>query len=352
MNSKILDNKTILITGGTGSFGKKMLQIVLAESKPKRLIIFSRDELKQFEMVQKWNPTKYPCLEYVLGDVRDKERLTRVFEGVDYVIHAAALKQVPAAERNPEEYIKTNVIGAMNIIDAAIDNKVDKVVALSTDKACNPINLYGATKLCSDKLFVAANGSEAIRSKTKFSVVRYGNVLGSRGSVIPFFQERAKTGVLPITDEKMTRFWITLDQAVHFVITCLARSKGGEVFVPRIPSMRIVDLAKAIASECKHEIVGSRPGEKINEVLISEDEARNAIEFKECFIVQNNFNLRNGLLNHLGKDKGRDCSEGFKYTSDTNTEWLSIEDLKILVEKITDDYSIENSRWSMNDVPE
>ncbi|MCK5083591.1 MAG: UDP-N-acetylglucosamine 4,6-dehydratase (inverting) [Candidatus Omnitrophica bacterium] len=352
MNSKILDNKTILITGGTGSFGKKMLQIVLAESKPKRLIIFSRDELKQFEMTQKWNPSKYPCLEYVLGDVRDKERLMRVFGGVDYVIHAAALKQVPAAERNPEEYIKTNVIGAMNIIDAAIDNKVEKVIALSTDKACNPINLYGASKLCSDKLFVAANGSEVRRSQTKFSVVRYGNVLGSRGSVVPFFQERAKMGVLPITHADMTRFWITLDQAVHFVITCLGRSKGGEIFVPRIPSMRIVDLAKAIASECKIEVVGVRPGEKINEVLISEDEARNAIEFKECFIVQNNFHLRSGLLNHLGKDKGQDCPEGFKYTSDSNTEWLSIEDLKMLVEKITDDYSIENSRWSMDDVPE
>ena len=235
MNSNVLDNKAILITGGTGSFGKKMVQIILNEYKPKRLIIFSRDELKQFEMTQKWNPSHYPCLEYVLGDVRDRDRLTRVFEGLDYVIHAAALKQVPAAERNPEEYIKTNVIGAMNIINAALVNNVKKVIALSTDKACNPINLYGATKLCSDKLFVAANGSEGIRSKTKFSVVRYGNVLGSRGSVIPFFQERVKIGILPITDNNMTRFWITLDQAVHFVITCLARSKGGEIFVPKIP---------------------------------------------------------------------------------------------------------------------
>ncbi|MCK5179977.1 MAG: UDP-N-acetylglucosamine 4,6-dehydratase (inverting), partial [Candidatus Omnitrophica bacterium] len=242
----MLDNKTILITGGTGSFGKKMVQIVLTEHKPKRLIIFSRDELKQFEMAQKWNPSKYPCLEYVLGDVRDKERLTRVFDGVDYVIHAAALKQVPAAERNPEEYIKTNVVGAMNVIDACIKNNVKKVIALSTDKACNPVNLYGATKLCSDKLFVAENNNVAL-DRTKFSVVRYGNVLGSRGSVIPFFQERAKTGVLPITDDAMTRFWITLDQAVHFVISCLSRAKGGEIFVPRIPSMKITDLANAIS---------------------------------------------------------------------------------------------------------
>ncbi len=350
----MLNDKTILITGGTGSFGKKMIQIVLAEFKPKRLIIFSRDELKQFEMAQKWAPSKYPCLEYVLGDIRDKDRLMRVFEGVDYVVHAAALKQVPAAERNPEEYIKTNVMGAMNIIDAAIVNKVEKVAALSTDKACNPVNLYGATKLCSDKLFVAANCSEAAHSKTKFLVVRYGNVLGSRGSVIPFFQERSKTGVLPITDEGMTRFWITLDQAVHFVIKSLSRAKGGEIFVPRIPSMKIVDLAKAIDSGCKQEIVGIRPGEKIHETLLSEDEARNAVQFKECFIVQHNHHLRRNLSEHngSGNNKGQPCPEGFGYTSDTNTEWLRVDDLRSLVDKIADDYSIEQSRWSMDDVPE
>ena len=249
MDLEMLNNKSILITGGTGSFGKKFIQIVLASYQPKRLIIFSRDELKQFEMMQTWKPSEYPCLQYILGDVRDKSRLCRVFEGVDYVIHAAALKQVPSAERNPEEYIKTNVIGAMNIIEAALQTGVKKVIALSTDKACNPINLYGATKLCADKLFVAEN-NVVLPSRTQFSVVRYGNVVGSRGSVIPFFRERAKTGVLPITDERMSRFWITLDQAVHFVLLSLIRTKGGEIFVPRIPSMKISDLASAIGPEC------------------------------------------------------------------------------------------------------
>src|SRR3989338_4733189 len=345
----MLNDKSILITGGTGSFGKKMLQIVLAEYKPSRLIVFSRDELKQFEMGQKWSPAKHTCLEYVLGDVRDKERLTRVFAGVDYVIHAAALKQVPAAERNPEEYIKTNVIGAMNIIDAAITNKVDTVIALSTDKACNPVNLYGASKLCYDKLFVAANGSEAARSKTKFSVVRYGNVLGSRGSVIPFFQERAKTGKLPITDSNMTRFWITLDQAVHFVIHSLSRAKGGEIFVPRIPSMKITDLAQAISPEAEQEVVGILPGEKIHETLISEDEARNTIQFKECYLVQPNPRLREELLKGRNGARGESCGDVFKYASDNNTSWLKVEKLQKLVMQISDDYAIEQSRWSMDD---
>lgn len=351
MSQSILDNKTILITGGTGSFGKKMVQIVLAEHKPRRLIIFSRDELKQFEMAQKWNPSHHPCLEYVLGDVRDRERLRRVFEGVDYVVHAAALKQVPAAERNPEEYIKTNVIGAMNIIDAARYNNVKSVIALSTDKACNPVNLYGATKLCSDKLFVAENNSTD-PNWTKFAVVRYGNVLGSRGSVIPFFQERAKTGVLPITDDNMTRFWITLDQSVHFVISCLSRTKGGEIFVPRIPSMKIADLAQAISPEAKQEVVGIRPGEKIHETLISEDEARNTIQFKECYLVQPNQKLREALLKGRNGTKGHLCPNDFKYSSDNNTKWLMVEELKKFVEQIADDYTIEQSRWSMEDVPE
>ena len=348
----MLNDKSILITGGTGSFGKKMVQIVLAEFKPKRLIIFSRDELKQFEMAQKWNPSKHPCLEYVLGDVRDKERLTRVFEDIDYVIHAAALKQVPAAERNPEEYIKTNVIGAMNIIDAALANNVKKVIALSTDKACNPVNLYGATKLCSDKLFVAENNNTSSHDRTKFSVVRYGNVLGSRGSVIPFFQERARTGVLPITDREMTRFWITLDQAVHFVIGSLSRAKGGEIFVPRIPSMKIMDLANAISPESKQEIVGIRPGEKIHETLISEDEARNTIKFKECYLVQSNPRLRDELLKGRNGTVAQLCDEGFRYSSDNNSDWLKVDELKKLVGQIADDYLIERSRWSMEDVPE
>ena len=351
MDLSILRGKSILITGGTGSFGKKMVQIVLAHGKPKRLIVFSRDELKQFEMAQKWNPNKYPCLEYVLGDVRDPARLKRVFEGVDYVIHAAALKQVPAAERNPEEYIKTNVLGAMNIIDAAFTNNVRAVIALSTDKACNPINLYGATKLCSDKLFVAANVYSTKNDRTKFSVVRYGNVLGSRGSVVPFFKERVQTGILPITDGEMTRFWITLDQAVYFVLVCLSRTKGGEIFVPRIPSMRIVDLAKAIGPECRQEIVGIRPGEKLHEVLLSEDEARNTTQFKECFIVQYNGHLREGLLEKNGTFGGKICSDGFKYTSENNSEWLTVDELKELIEKTSDDYEIEKARWAMTDIP-
>lgn len=343
----MLNGKNILITGGTGSFGKKFIQIVLSQYKPKSLVIFSRDELKQFEMVQRFNPSQYPCLKYVLGDVRDRERLMRVFNGIDYVIHSAALKQVPAAELNPEEYIKTNVLGAMNIIDAALNNGVEKVIALSTDKAANPINLYGATKLCSDKLFVAANIYSQDKG-TRFGVVRYGNVLGSRGSVIPFFKERAKTGVLPITDERMTRFWITLDQAVHFVIHCLENSKGGEIFVPRIPSMKIMDLAKAIAPECRTEVVGIRSGEKLHETLISEDEARNSVEFKECYIIQPNPEKRRALA----KGEGRVCDEGFRYTSETNKSWLTVPQLRELIDKIHLDYEIETSRWSMKDIPQ
>jgi UDP-N-acetylglucosamine 4,6-dehydratase len=345
----MLNDKTVLITGGTGSFGKKFIQIVLENYKPQKLIVFSRDELKQFEMSQRWSVKKYPFLEYVLGDVRDKERLTRIFYGVDYVIHAAALKQVPAAEHNPSEYIKTNIIGSMNVIDAAISNNVKKVIGLSTDKACNPINLYGATKLCADKLFVAANLSNGLN--TRFSVVRYGNVLGSRGSVIPFFKERARTGVLPITDPRMTRFWITLDQAVHFVIKSLEISKGGDIFVPRIPSMKIVDLAKAIAPNCEHEIVGIRSGEKLHETLIGEDDARNSVEFNECYIIQSNPQSREELLNQ-SNGGGKLCPDSFSYTSNHNSEWMTVDELKRLIDMIVDDYSIEKSRWSMEDVPQ
>ena len=343
----MLNKKTILITGGTGSFGKKMVHIILNQYKPKKLIVFSRDELKQFEMAQKWSPKKYPSLEYVLGDVRDRERLLRVFDGVDYVIHAAALKQVPAAEANPQEFIKTNVLGAMNVIEAALYNKVKKVAALSTDKACNPINLYGATKLCSDKLFVAANVSDR-HDRTRFSVVRYGNVLGSRGSVIPFFKERAQTGLLPITDLRMTRFWITLDQAAYFVLRSLEKSNGGEIFVPRIPSMKIVDLAAAIAPDCQQEVVGIRPGEKLHETLISEDEARSTYVYKECYIVHPLNGLPPPQRNKSGN--GHICEEGFKYTSDINTDWLTVMDLKKIIEQISDDYTIEKSRWVMEDV--
>lgn len=339
----MLNNKTILITGGTGSFGKKMVQVILENYTPKKLIIFSRDELKQFEMSQRWNPTKYPCLRYFLGDVRDKERLVHAFHDVDYVIHAAALKQVPAAEYNPTEFVKTNIIGAMNIIDAALFTNVKKVIALSTDKACNPVNLYGATKLCSDKLFIAANaysGRESI-----FSVVRYGNVMGSRGSVVPFFKEISATGVLPITDPRMTRFWITMDQAVHFVLKILEIAKGEEIFVPKIPSMKITDLATAIAPDCKQKIIGIRPGEKIHEVLIGEDDGRNTIEYKECFIIKPNLTTEEASLNG-----GNRSPEGFKYASNNNPDIISVEELRDILNQISDDYSIEKSRWAMEDI--
>ncbi|MGK5093321.1 UDP-N-acetylglucosamine 4,6-dehydratase (inverting) [Deltaproteobacteria bacterium TL4] len=347
----MLNDKTILITGGTGSFGKKMVQIILDNYKPKKLIIFSRDELKQFEMAQRWSTSKYPCLRYFLGDVRDSDRLKRAFHDVDYVIHAAALKQVPAAEYNPEECIKTNVLGAMNVIDAALCNDVTKVVALSTDKACNPINLYGATKLCSDKLFTAANvyrGRE--KPLTKFSVVRYGNVVGSRGSVVPFFKERAKTGVLPITDPRMTRFWITLDQGAHFVLRVLELAQGGEIFVPKIPSTKITELAQAIAPECRLETVGIRPGEKIHEALIGEDEGRNTIEYNECYVVLSKIGA--GESSHGMGEGGKPCPEGFHYTSGDNPHQISTEELKNILKTIEDDFDIERSRWSMTDVPQ
>jgi len=345
----MLNGKTILITGGTGSFGKKFVQIVLQNYKPEKLIIFSRDELKQYEMSQRFNTTEYPCIRYFLGDVRDKERLMRAFHGADYVIHAAALKQVPAAEYNPAEFIKTNIFGAMNIIEAALVNNVKKVIALSTDKACNPINLYGATKLCSDKLFIAANVYRQVGKDKIFSVVRYGNVLGSRGSVVPFFKERAKTGVLPITDSRMTRFWITLDQGVHFVLKVLELAKGGEIFVPKIPSIKIKELAKAIGPHCKQEVVGIRPGEKIHEVLISEDEGRFTIEYQECFVIQP-YAAATQMPAKL--ENGKLCQESFSYKSDSNPHFMSAHDLIPILERISDDYKIEKSRWSMRDIPQ
>lgn len=341
----MLNGKTILVTGGTGSFGKKFIKIVLEKYKPKKLIVFSRDELKQFEMQQKFGLSDHPCMRYFLGDVRDRDRLRRAFSEVDYVIHAAAMKQVPASEYNPQECIKTNVNGAMNIIDAALECGVKKVVALSTDKACNPINLYGATKLCSDKLFVAAN-VYAGNTKTLFSVVRYGNVVGSRGSVVPFFEERKGTGVLPITDERMTRFWITLEDGVKMVLDALEQSEGGEIFVPKIPSMKITDLATAIAPDCKQEIVGIRPGEKLHEVLINEEEARNAVEFEGGYVIQPHERRRAKLL-----EQGKPCQELFEYNSGTNPEVMSIDGLRDLLVRIKDDYTIEDSRWSMHKVP-
>ena len=344
----MLNNRVVLITGGTGSLGKKLVQIIVREYKPEKLIIFSRDELKQFEMSQKWGINNYPFIRYFLGDVRDKDRLTRAFNKVDYVIHAAALKQVPAAEYNPCEFIKTNVMGAMNVIDAAINNRVKKVIALSTDKACNPINLYGATKLCSDKLFIAANVYSGFNN-TRFAVARYGNVLGSRGSVVPFFKEKAKTGILPITDKEMTRFWITLDQAAHFVINTLKHLKGGEIFIPKVSSMKIADLAKAMAPKCKQQIVGIRPGEKIHETLISRAEGRSTIEFKDCFIVYPA--AHKVRASRAMSRKGRLCPDSFEYNSNTNTRWLSVNDLGKMVKQISEDYTIEKSRWSMEDVP-
>jgi len=343
----MLNGKNVLITGGTGSFGKAFVRLVLERYKPQKLIIFSRDELKQFEMQQKWRVDTYP-VRYFLGDVRDRDRLMRAFGKVDYVIHAAALKQVPAAEYNPQECIKTNVLGAMNVIDAAIACGVKKVIALSTDKACNPVNLYGATKLCSDRLFVAANVYSGFDG-TLFSVVRYGNVVGSRGSVVPFFKERAQTGLLPITDPRMTRFWITLGQAADFVLKCLGISRGGEIFVPKIPSMKITDLAYAIGPQCKQEIIGIRPGEKLHEVLISEDEARNAVEFEECFVVQPDLRRRKDLLDVKGN--GKICPEGFRYTSDKNAEFINAQQLRTILANIENDFAIEKSRWSLKDIP-
>ena len=278
----ILSGKSVLITGGTGSFGKRFVKTVLEQHDVKRLVVFSRDELKQFEMQQYLNS---PNLRYFLGDVRDKERLYRALDGVDIVIHAAAMKQVPAAEYNPMEAIKTNIIGAENVVNVCIDQGVERVIALSTDKAANPLNLYGATKLCSDKLFVAGNALSG-RHRTRFSVVRYGNVIGSRGSVIPFFMQKKAEGVLPITDERMTRFWITLDQGVQFVLDSLTRMEGGEVFVPKIPSMGIMDVARVVAPECNTKVIGIRPGEKLHEVMITPDDAINTAEFDNHFVIQ------------------------------------------------------------------
>jgi UDP-N-acetylglucosamine 4,6-dehydratase/5-epimerase len=321
----LLKGKVVLISGGTGSFGKQFVETVLQNHKPKKLIIFSRDELKQFDMAQVYSEQRYPFMRYFIGDVRDRDRLYRAMDGVDIVVHAAALKQVPTAEYNPIEVIKTNVLGGANIIDAAIDRNVQKVIALSTDKAANPINLYGATKLCSDKLFVAANGYSGHHG-TRFSVVRYGNVMGSRGSVIPFFLQMRPTGVLPITDPKMTRFWITLEEAVKFVLNCFHRMEGGEIFVPKIPSMNIVDLARAIAPECRLDIVGVRPGEKLHETMVPEDDARNTVEYDDCFVIRSQSANGNGH-----GSAGKACPEGFRYSSDSNPHWLTVAELQQLV---------------------
>ena len=323
-----LDEKSVLVTGATGSFGKRFIKAVLEQHRPKRLIVFSRDELKQFEMQQH---IKAPNLRYFLGDVRDKERLYRAFDGIEVVIHAAAMKQVPASEYNPMEAIKTNVIGAENVINVCIDQEVQHVIALSTDKAANPVNLYGATKLCADKLFIAANTLSG-RHRTRFSVVRYGNVIGSRGSVIPFFMQCRKTGMLPITDERMTRFWITLGEGVQFVLKSLSRMHGGEIFVPKIPSMNIMDVAKVVAPECRTETIGIRPGEKLHEALITADDAYHTVEFDDHYVIQPN-DVWWDRTQYLRSTGGKSVADGFQYTSDTNSVWMSREALAALLKR-------------------
>ena len=332
----MFNNANILITGGTGSFGKKTVKTILEHYKPKKLIVFSRDELKQFEMAQVFSVSKYDCIRYFLGDVRDADRLIDAFYNVDYVVHAAALKQVPACEYNPFEAIKTNVLGAQNIIRAAIAQGVKKVLALSTDKAANPVNLYGATKLCSDKLFVAGNAMSADHG-TRFSVVRYGNVVGSRGSVIPFFLKQKKEGKITVTDKRMTRFSITLQHGVDFVLQNLERMHGGEIFVPKIPSYNIMDVAKAVAPECKVDLTGIRPGEKLHELMIPEDEARHTLEFDDYFLIQPDFGWWLSEK-HLKESGGKICQDGFSYRSDANNSWLSVDDLKKTVEKFCEQH--------------
>jgi UDP-N-acetylglucosamine 4,6-dehydratase len=324
--------KVVLITGGTGSFGKKLTRIMLDEYNPSKIIVYSRDELKQHEMrAAGYDATN---LRYFIGDVRDLDRLRRAFEGVDIVIHAAALKQVPACEYNPMEAIKTNILGSCNVIDAALDAGVERVVALSTDKAVNPVNLYGATKLAAEKLFIQSN-SYAGGRKTRFSCVRYGNVVGSRGSVVPVFLRQRENGEITITDDRMTRFWISLEQGVRFVIRCVEHMHGGEVFVPKIPSMAIIDLAKAIAPEAKVNVIGIRPGEKLHEVLISEDEARTTVELEDMFVVQPAEAL------WFGRDwekQGKLISDEFRYASNTNEIWLDVNQINSIIAPIEEDY--------------
>lgn len=326
----MFNNTSILITGGTGSFGKAFIKEVLRNYKPNRLIIFSRDELKQFEMQQEFTQ---PCMRFFLGDVRDAARLRTAMSGVDYVVHAAALKQVPAAEYNPMECIKTNVMGAQNVIEAAIYNKVRQVIALSTDKAANPVNLYGATKLCSDKLFVAGNNI-AGRQDTTFSVVRYGNVVGSRGSVIPFFKKLLADGALelPVTDSRMTRFWITLPQGVDFVLRSFARMQGGEVFVPKIPSAKITDIAEALAPNVSTRIIGIRPGEKLHEIMCPADDSHLVLEFEQHYVIQPSIIFRtspNYLLDREG-NKGILVASAFEYNSGTNPNFLTVSEISDL----------------------
>ncbi|HWE72072.1 MAG TPA: UDP-N-acetylglucosamine 4,6-dehydratase (inverting) [Stellaceae bacterium] len=326
----MFEGKSVLITGGTGSFGKQFVRQLLADHKPRRVVVYSRDELKQFEMQQEFNQ---PAMRYFIGDVRDGARLMQAMQGVDFVVHAAALKQVPAAEYNPMECIKTNIHGAENVIAAALGNDIDRVIALSTDKAANPINLYGATKLASDKLFVAANNNVG-QQRTRFSVVRYGNVVGSRGSVVPFFKKLVANGAkrLPVTDTRMTRFWITLPQGVAFVMKGFARMQGGEIFVPKIPSMRITDLVEAVAPGMPIEIVGIRPGEKLHEVMCPEDDSHLTLEFADHFVIRPTIQFvrpKDFARNGLG-ETGAPVPEGFAYSSGSNAHFLSPSDLRAM----------------------
>ena len=320
---------SILITGGTGSFGQEFVRNLLDQQAFKRIVIYSRDELKQFEMEQKFPVSKHPALRYFIGDVRDVERLRRAMEGIEFVVHAAALKQVPAAEYNPFECIKTNVMGAQNVIEASLDTGVKRVIALSTDKAAAPINLYGATKLCSDKLFTAANNIRGHRDLC-FSVVRYGNVMGSRGSVIPFFLEKRRTGVLPITDPAMTRFNISLQEGVKMVLWALGHAQGGEIFVPKIPSYRITDLAKAIGPECEHPVTGIRPGEKIHEERITASDSFNTVDLGEYYAILPSAG-GHSLESYCKVCGGKPVPQGFSYNSGTNPDFLTVEQLKSLI---------------------
>lgn len=331
----MFNNKNILITGGTGSFGKKYTKILLENYKPNKIIIYSRDELKQYEMAQEFNSS---IMRYFIGDVRDESRLNTAMNGVDFVIHAAAMKHVPIAEYNPMECIKTNIHGAQNVINASIKNRVEKVIALSTDKACNPVNLYGATKLASDKLFIAANNIVGL-APTRFSVVRYGNVVGSRGSVVPLFKKLIENGTkeLPITDERMTRFWITLEDGVKFVLKNFERMQGGELFIPKIPSMKITDLAATLAPNLPTKIIGIRPGEKLHEIMISADDALHSLEFSDHYVIMPSIKFydkqANFAINKLG-EKGYSVGSEFEYRSDNNTQWLDEKSLKDMIERI------------------
>ena len=333
--NEFFKEKSILITGGTGSFGKTLAKKLISHFEPRRVIIFSRDEWKQWEMRKESHEFNDPRIRYFLGDVRDVQRLIRAFNDVDYVVHAAALKQVPVAEYNPSEFVKTNVLGAINVVEACITSGVQKVIGLSTDKACYPVNLYGATKLCQDKLFVNGNAYVGRKGYPIFSVVRYGNVIGSRGSIIPFWKNLLQNGrtSLPITDKRMSRFWITLDQAVDFVINCFSIARGGEIFIPKIPSMNIVDLANVVAPGIPHEFIGIREGEKLHEMMISQEDARHSLELKDHYVILPEAQSadQDFIRRFINERKGSFLPDGFEYTSDTNKHWLTEKELNELV---------------------